>query len=65
MKTSMKKNYTLNWFGGVFIRMAGGFPLESLKMVGREYVSDARDRTGKAYQGRMDYVSDQEVLSDD
>src|SRR5271154_5446142 len=65
VKTSMKKNYTLNWFGGVFIQMAGGFPLESLKMLGREYVSDARDGTGKAYQGRMDYVSDQEVLSDD
>jgi len=65
VKTSMKKNYTLNWFGRVFIRMAGGFPLESSKMLGREYVSDVRHGTGKTYQGRMDYVSDEEVLSDD
>ena len=65
VKTCMKKDYTLNWFGNVFVRMAGGLRLQDLKMVATEYVCNVRDGTGKPYQGRMDYVSDEEVVSDD
>jgi len=65
VEASMKKNYTLNWFHGVFVGMAGGLGLQGLKMVSTEYVSNVRNGTGKPYMGRYDYLSDEEVLSDD
>ena len=60
LQTAMKKNYTLNWFHRVFVRMAGGLGLPSLKMLAAEYVGNVRHGTGKAYEGRFDYVSDDE-----
>jgi Ser/Thr protein kinase RdoA (MazF antagonist) len=65
VETSMKKDYTLNWFHQIFIGMAGGLGSQGLKMVTKEYLCNVRDGTGKPYWGRIDYVSDEEVLSDD
>ena len=61
----MKKNYTLNWVHRVFVRMAGGLGLAGLKMLAAEYVGNVRHGTGKAYEGRLDYVSDDEGSSED
>lgn len=65
VKASMKKNYTLNWFHDVIVGMAGGLGLQGLKIVSTEYVCNVRNGTGKTYRGRFDYLSDEEVLSDD
>jgi Phosphotransferase enzyme family len=63
----MKKSYTLNWFHKVFICMAGGLGLAALKRLSAEYVGNVRHGTGKAYDGRFEYVSDDdsEVSTED
>lgn len=65
VKASMKKTYTLNWFHDVIVGMAGGLGLQGLKTVLTGYVCHVRNGTGKTYSGRFDYLSDEEVLSDD
>jgi len=47
LDVSMRKNYTSNWFHSVFVQMAGGLGIPTLKLVASEYVSNVRDGTGK------------------
>jgi predicted Ser/Thr protein kinase len=65
VEISMKKKYILNWFHSTFVTMAGGLGLQSLKTISKQYVREARDGSGKPYWGRVDYISDEEVLSED
>jgi hypothetical protein len=61
VEISVKKNYTLNWFHSIFVGMVGWLRLQGLKMVSRT----VREGTGKPYWERIDYESDDELLSDD
>jgi hypothetical protein len=63
VELSMKKNYTLNWFHSIFVGMVGWLRLQGLKMVST--VETVREGTGKPYWGRIDYESDDGLLSDD
>lgn len=65
LDTSMEKNYTLNQFHGVLVQMAGGLGMRDLKLVAAQYVENVQDGTGNPYSGRIDYSSDEDVLTDE
>ena len=64
VRSSMNKTYILNWFHDVFVAM-GGLSKEEWPRLAAEFVDEVEDDTGQAYQGRIDYEPDEDVMSDD
>jgi hypothetical protein len=64
VRACMRKNYTLNGFYNIFMVMASGRGM-FLKGGAEEYIENIEGGSGHPYEGRVDYVSDEEALSDD
>ena len=60
VRMCMKKSYILNWFHDAFVQM-GGLSKEQFAVLAGNFVNEAEEGTGAPYQGRPDYVPDEDV----